>query len=114
MDKASINIRERFNLILQVLRDVVRSPERHLRRQDNVNFYKVVRTRVIDSTRVHLENFVGECHGLDGQPDYDGEIIHLVNDKILEICRGGYTGKMGELFLFRSARNQVRRPSGSP
>ena len=64
MNKASIHIGKRFDLVLQILGDVMCSPKRHFGREDNVDFDKVVGAGMVDSTSVHLLNLGGEGHGL--------------------------------------------------
>jgi len=64
VDKAPIHIRKRLDLVLQVLGDVVSVPQRHSRRQDDVDLHEVLRSRVIYSARVDLEDLVRERHCL--------------------------------------------------
>lgn len=67
MHKTPVNIRQRLNLILQVLRDVMGFPKRHLGRKDDVDLDKVIRTRVIHSAGIDRNNFFIERHGLRRQ-----------------------------------------------
>lgn len=47
--KAPIDVGQGLQLILQVLRDIMRSPERHLAIDDNVNLDEIVGARVVDA-----------------------------------------------------------------
>lgn len=42
MNESSFNIRENFNLILQLLTDIVRFPKRSIRVHHDVNFDKII------------------------------------------------------------------------
>ena len=60
MNESSFNIRKDFNLVLQLLADIVRFPKRSIRVHHDVNFDKIVlRSRVKFDFRVSL---------LDGRP----------------------------------------------
>jgi hypothetical protein len=54
VDETPIDVGQSFNLVLQLLRDIVSSPQRHLGVKDNVNFDKVSGARVVHSASVDL------------------------------------------------------------
>ena len=64
MHETSIHIWQRLYLVLEVLRNIVCLPQRHLRREDDVNFDEIARTGVVNSTGVDLEDLGAECHCL--------------------------------------------------
>lgn len=61
-----IHIRQRLNLILQILRDIMRPPKGHLSIHDNVDFDKVFRTGMVNPAGVDLFDGWVEGHGLKG------------------------------------------------
>jgi hypothetical protein len=54
VDETPIDVGQSFNLVLQLLRDIVSSPQRHFGVKDNVNFDKVSGARVVHSAGVDL------------------------------------------------------------
>ena len=62
--EASVYIRQCFDLILKVLRDIMRSPQWHLRRKNNVQFDKIIWPRMVNSTSIDFEDLGAESHGL--------------------------------------------------
>jgi hypothetical protein len=51
MNETSIDVRQLFYLILQILCDVMSSPEGHVAVHDNINLDKVVRWYLVKSMR---------------------------------------------------------------
>jgi len=54
MHETPIDIRKLLDLVLEILRNVVSSPKRHVSVHDNIDFDKVVRSRMINPARVDL------------------------------------------------------------
>ena len=109
-----VHIRQRLDLVLQVLRQVVRSPERHLRRKDNIDFHDVVRAGVVYPARIDRDDLGREGQGLSRQVS-DALVLkgrdsaYFVRDQVLELHGRGDTCKMGELLCEKSARGRDDR-----
>ena len=63
--KAPIYIRQSLDLILQILREIVSSPEGHVRREYNVDLDKVLGTAVVDLDCVDGGDLGREGHRLN-------------------------------------------------
>jgi hypothetical protein len=64
MHKASIDVGQILQLILQVLRNIVSSPERHLAVQDNIDLHVILWARMANTTAVDGLDVAVEGHGL--------------------------------------------------
>lgn len=64
VNKASIDIWQSLQLILQVLRDVVRTPQRCIAIDNHVDFHVVFWSRVANATAVNGFDVFAECHSL--------------------------------------------------
>jgi hypothetical protein len=64
MYEAPVHIGQRLDLVLKILSDIVRSPERHLGRKDDIDLDKVVGSRVVYSAGIDFLDFLGKSHCL--------------------------------------------------
>lgn len=109
-----VNIWQRLDLVLQVLRDIMRLPKGHLRWKYYVDLDEVTRTRMIDSTGIDFEDLWVERHCLGNvsrqSSVHESQGPHLIGDEILVVCRSSDTGKEGELLCCVSLAQAIVTP----
>lgn len=67
VDKAPVHALQGLNLILQVLSQIVCFPQGHFAIHDNINFDKVVGSRMVNVARIDLLDRRVKRHGLEGK-----------------------------------------------
>lgn len=103
MDEAPIDVGQILQLVLQVLRNVMSFPQRHLPIEHDIDFDMVFWARVTNATAVDRLDIAVECHGLEEVQSARLEIsrhrnTYLINDQLLEVDWSCDTRKKLELF----------------